>query len=80
MPDVLAIADSMKTILFMALVHLMTVNRAQFAVRLAQTQQIVLHVVVTTELLRNNAPVQVMAITMVSSWEIQALTRVSPAQ
>jgi hypothetical protein len=70
----------MKTILFMELVHLTTVNSAQFAVRLAQTQQIVSHVMVTTELLHSNAPVQVMAITMVSSWEIQALTRVSPAQ
>jgi hypothetical protein len=75
-----AIADSTKIILFMVSVLLTTASRAQFAVRLAQTQQIVSHVMDITESLHSNAPVQVMAITMISTWQIQAPTRVSPAQ
>jgi hypothetical protein len=78
-PDVPAIADSTKTILFTVSVLLTTVRHAQFAVPLAQTQQIALHVMVTTGSLQNNAPVQVMAISMTSIWQIQAPTHVRPA-
>jgi hypothetical protein len=64
----------------MALVHLTTVNPVQFAAQLAQTQQIVSHVTVTTESLRNSVSAQVMAISITSTWQIQAPTRVRPAQ